>query len=196
MRSPSSWSTHGLPVPQRLRGWRDALHATVLEMDAVPLRRDGFFGRIERCALQGVRPHQAQGAPRRVPRSAAGTARGQHNADDLLSQPRLPWRATQAGPTLELRPGDAVLIDARLPDGCAFGAGLDDLSIGQPIAWVAQWVGAPRPCADQLADGLADGLTDGLARRGRRPGTVRRTAPPGFSQTAWHTNDFKETAWT
>ncbi|HVR54498.1 MAG TPA: helix-turn-helix domain-containing protein [Pseudorhodoferax sp.] len=182
MRSLSSWSTHGLPAPQQLRGWRDALHATVLEMDAVPLQRGGFFGSIERCPLQSIRPHQAQGAPQRVSRSAAEIARGQHNAYYLLSQPRLPWRATQAGRSLQLRPGDAVLIDSRLPYDFEFGAGLDDLSIELPIAWVAQWVAAPtrlvaRPLRGDAGWGMAlRGLKEALVPRALAGGSGAQDA--------------------
>lgn len=182
MRSLSSWSTHGLPAPQQLRGWRDALHATVLEMDAVPLQRGGFFGSIERCPLQHIRPHQALGAPQRVSRSAAEIARGQHNAYYLLSQPRLPWRATQAGRSLQLRPGDAVLIDSRLPYDFDFGAGLDDLSIELPIAWVAQWVAAPtrlvaRPLRGDAGWGMAlRGLKEALVPRALARGSAAQDA--------------------
>ncbi|CAN7553937.1 helix-turn-helix domain-containing protein [Pseudorhodoferax sp. LjRoot39] len=171
MRSLRSWSTHDLPAPLQLRGWREALHATVLEMDAVPLQREGFFGSIERCALRRILPHQALGAPQRVSRSAAEIARGQRNAYYLLSQPRLPWCATQTGRTSWLQPGDAVLIDSRQPYDFDFGAGLDDLSIELPIDWVEHWVAEP---ARLLARPLRGDAGWGLALRGIKEALVPR----------------------
>lgn len=174
MRNLCSWSSESLPEPQRLRGWRDALHATVLEMDAVPLQRDGFFGSIERCALQRILPHQARGTPQKIVRGAADIARSQHNAYYLLSQPRLPWRAAQAGRTALLQPGDAVLIDSREPYAFDFGAGLDDLSIELPIDWVAHWVADParligRPLRADAGWGLAlRGVKEALVPRALR----------------------------
>lgn len=160
MRSLSSWSSESLLEPMRLRGWRDALHAMVLEMDAVPLQREGFFGSIERCALRCILPHQALGAPQKGSRSAAEIARGQHNAYYLLSQPRLPWRAAQVGRTSLLQPGDSILIDSREPYEFDFGSGLDDLSIELPIDWVERWVAEPsqligRPLRGDTGFGLA-----------------------------------------
>jgi AraC-like DNA-binding protein len=176
MRSLNFWSTQGLPAPMQLRGWRDALHATVLEMDAVPLQRAGFFGSIERCTLRHILPHQARGAPQRVSRSAAEIARGQRNAYYLLSQPRLPWRATQGGLTSQLQPGDAVLIDSRQPYDFEFGAGLDDLSIELPIDWVEQWVAEP---ARLVARPLRGDAGWGLALRGLKEALVPRALAQG-----------------
>lgn len=160
MRSLFSWSSDSLPDATRLRGWRDALHATVLEMDAVPLQRQGFFGSIERCALARILPHQARGAPQKVSRSAAEIARGGHNAYYLLSQPQLPWSAAQAGRRSLLQPGDTVLIDSREPYDFDFGLGLDDLSIELPIDWVEHWIARPdqligRPLRGDAGWGLA-----------------------------------------
>lgn len=171
MTSLDAWSSDSLPEPLRLRGWREALHATVLEMDAVPLQRAGFFCSIERCALQRILPHQALGAPQRISRSAVEIARGQRNAYYLLSQPRLPWHAAQAGQAGPLRPGDAVLIDSREPYDFDFGAGLDDLSIELPIDWVEHWVADPSGLIGRPLRGDAGW---GLALRGVKEALVPR----------------------
>lgn len=171
MKSLYFWSSESLPEPMRLRGWREALHATVLEMDAVPLQRAGFFCSIERCALQRILPHQALGAPQRISRSAAEIARGRRNAYYLLSQPRLPWRAAQAGLTAQLQPGDTVLIDSREPYDFDFGVGLDDLSIELPIDWVEHWVADPSRLIGRPLQGHAGW---GLALRGVKEALVPR----------------------
>lgn len=171
MRSLSSWSSNELPESMRLRGWRDALHAEVLEMDAVPLQRDGFFGSIERCALRSILPHQARGAPQKVTRSHTEIARSSRNAYYLLSQPTLAWRVSHAGLTNMLQPGDSVLIDSREPYEFDFGQGLDDLSIELPIDWVEQWLPVPsrligRPLRGDAGFGLAlRGVKEALAPR-------------------------------
>lgn len=163
----------------RLRGWRDALHAEVLEMDAVPLQRDGFFGSIERCTLRSILPHQAQGAPQKVTRSHAEIARSSRNAYYLISQPTLAWRVSHAGMTSMLQPGDSVLVDSREPYEFDFGQGLDDLSIELPIDWVEQWLPEPsrligHPLRGDAGFGLAlRGVKEALAPRRLvdRPGT-------------------------
>ncbi|MBV7455123.1 helix-turn-helix domain-containing protein [Acidovorax sp. sif1233] len=172
MRSLSSWSSENLPESMRLRGWRDALHAEVLEMDALPLQRDGFFGSIERCTLHCILPHQARGAPQKVLRSAAEIARGPRNAYYLLSQPQLPWRAVHVGRTSILQPGDSILIDSREPYEFDFGVGLDDLSVELPIDWVERWLPEPsrligRPLRGDAGWGLAlRGIKEALVPRG------------------------------
>lgn len=176
MRSLSSWSSENLPEPLRLRGWRDELHATMLEMDAVPVRRDGFFSGLERCALQRIVPHWAWGAPQKVLRSAAEIARGGRNAFYLLSQPRLPWSAAQAGHSALLAPGDTVLIDSREPYAFDFGAGLDDLSIELPIEWVEQWVAKP---SELIGRPLRGDAGWGLALRGVKEALVPRALAGG-----------------
>lgn len=172
MRSLISWSSESLPEAMRLRGWRDAMHATVLEMDAVPLQREGFFAQIERCSLQRILPHQARGAPQKVVRSGADIARGQHNAYYLLSQPHLPWRASHAGRSAELQPGDAVLIDSREPYAFDFGTGLDDLSVELPIDWVEHWVAKP---SQLIGQPLRADAGWGLALRGVKEALTPRT---------------------
>lgn len=171
MRSLSSWSSKELPESMRLRGWRDALHAEVLEMDAVPLQRDGFFGSIERCALRSILPHQARGAPQKVARSRTEISRSSRNAYYLLSQPTLAWRVTHAGFTSLLQPGDSVLVDSREPYEFDFDQGLDDLSIELPIEWVERWLPEPsrligRPLRGDAGFGLAlRGLKEALVPR-------------------------------
>ncbi|MFT4265973.1 MAG: helix-turn-helix domain-containing protein [Xenophilus sp.] len=172
MRSVCSWSSDELPESMRLRGWRDALHQTVLEMDAVPLRRDGFFSSIERCSLGRILPHQARGAPQRVSRSPAEIARGRRNAYYLLSQPRMPWGAAQAGHASLLRPGDVVLIDSREPYAFDFRDGLDDLSVELPIDWVESWVAQP---ARLIGRPLRCDEGWGLALRGVKEALVPRS---------------------
>lgn len=177
-----SWSTDSLHEPLRLPGWRDALHDAVLEMDAVPLQREGFHARLERCALQRILPHQARGAPQTVVRSERDIAQGRHNAYYLLSQPRQPWRATQAGIASRLQPGDSILIDSRQPYVFDFGAGLDDLSIELPIDWVEHWV----PDASRLIGrALPCSAGYGLALRGIKEMLV----PRALAERASHAQD-------
>ncbi|MDM0065014.1 helix-turn-helix domain-containing protein [Variovorax sp. J31P207] len=178
MRSLISWSSESLPDAMRLRGWRDALHATMLEMDAVPLQRDGFFSSLERCTLHTVLPQQVHGAPQKISRCAADIARGHRNAYYLISQPRLPWRVMQAGAEQLVQPGDAVLIDSREPYQFDFSAGLECLSIEMPIEWVEHWVLAPGRLIGQPVRGDAGW---GRALRGTHealtPGAGAASAP-------------------
>lgn len=163
MKCLISWSSESLPDAMRLRGWRDALHDNMLEMDAVPLRRQGFFSSLKRCALLTVLPQQVCGAPQKVARCAADIARGRRNAYYLISQPRLHWRVVHAGAEQLVQPGDAVLIDSREPYQFDFGAGLEGLSIEMPIDWVEHWVPTPSRLIGQPLRGDAGW---GLALRG------------------------------
>ncbi len=179
MRPSQSWSTDNVSPQGRLRFWRDAVHASVVEMDLTPTDGSAFFSRIELCPLRRIVPHQVQGSPQRVRRDAAEIARGGKNAYYLISQPHRAWRIRHAGHDHHVQPGESVLVDSRIPYEFIFGAGLDDLSVEMPITWVGHWIADP----DQLVGRPLQAREGwGLALRGVKealiPGALAGLALP------------------
>ena len=175
------WTTDALPPDQRLRAWRDVIHASVVEMDCLPVTPVDFFSRIDLCPLGRLVPHQVQGSPQRIRRSNGEIARAQKNAYCLISQRRCPWSVAHAGPWHEVAPGESVLVDSRIPYDFDFSAGLDDLSIELPIDWLERWVPDP---ARILGRPLNADAGWGLALRGLKEALEPRAIPQIASQAA------------
>ena len=181
MTTVQRWTTDTLPPDQRLRGWRDAIHDSVVEMDCRPVKQADFFSHLELCPLDRLVPHQVHGSPQRIRRSTEEIARAEKNAYYLISQRRQPWSVAHAGPWREVAPGESVLVDTRIPYDFDFSAGLDDLSIELPIDWLERWVPDP---ARVLGRPLSAHAGWGLALRGLKEALEPQAIPQIASQAA------------
>ena len=183
MTTVQRWTTDTLPPDQRLRGWRDAVHASVVEMNCRPVQQADFFSHLALCPLDLLVPHQVQGSPQRVRRSTEEIACAEKNAHYLISQRRQPWSVAHAGPSREVAPGESVLVDSRIPYNFDFSAGLDDLSIELPIElpidWLERWVPDP---ARVLGRPLSAHAGWGLALRGLKEALEPHVIPQIVSQ--------------
>src|SRR5262245_38337139 len=113
MKSPRTiaaqfqFSTDRLLARERLPAWRDVLNRTIARLDVEPLDRGAFHCEATVCQLPTLGVLSATSSAVQVshtPHSIAG--------DDLLfvAAPSSTWSVAQLGRTLELHPGDGVLL--------------------------------------------------------------------------------------
>ncbi len=136
------WSTQQADPHERLDYWVGAICEAFIEMDCSSRQRHCFDGQLQHMPLQSLALNWVQASTQDVYRTPTSIAKSQAQPFYLITQMEQPWQLRQAGSLLQLRPGDAVLVDAAQTYEFHFGHSVSCLSVQMPRAWVGQWLDA------------------------------------------------------
>lgn len=134
------WTTAQARPIERLDYWVGAICEAFLEMDCSSRAADCFDGSLVHLPLDQLAVNRVNASTQDVYRTSASIARSQTLPFYLISQIEHPWHLKQGGHLLQLRPGDAVLVDAAQPYELHFPQSVGCLSVQMPRAWVGQWL--------------------------------------------------------
>lgn len=81
---------------------------------------DHFDGQLVHLPLQRLAVNRVQASAQDVYRTPAAIAKSKNQPVYLITQIEQPWLVKQGGRLLQLRPGDAVLVDAVQADELHF----------------------------------------------------------------------------
>lgn len=134
------WTTARARPRERLDYWVGAICEAFLEMDCSSTAADHFDGQLVHLPLQRLAVNRVQASTQDVYRTPAAIAKSQDQPFYLITQIEQPWLVKQGGRVLQLRPGDAVLVDAAQAYELHFPHSVTCLSVQMPRAWVGQWL--------------------------------------------------------
>lgn len=141
--SMRKWSTDAVPARRRLDYWVGAICEAFLEMDCSSREARDFDGTLTSVAAGPVSFNQVLATTQDVYRTPDAIARGRQHPFYLITQLHTPWHVRQGGHLVQLRPGDAVLVDSAQTYELHFPASVACLSIQMPRAWVGLWLAQP-----------------------------------------------------
>lgn len=136
------WTTAQARPVERLDYWVGAICEAFLEMDCQSRSADCFDGSLTHLALDRLAINRVQASTQDVYRTPASIARSQAFPFYLITQLDHPWHVKQGGQRLQLRPGDAVLVDSAQAYELHFPQGVACLSVQMPRAWLGEWLTA------------------------------------------------------
>jgi AraC-like DNA-binding protein len=134
------WSTDVVDPGRRLDYWVGAICEAFLEMDCSSREASAFGGRLTSLQGEEIVYNQVRASTQDVYRRPAAIARGKSHPFYLITQLQSPWHARQGGHLVQLRPGDAVLVDSARCYELHFPQSVACLSIQLPRAWVGRWL--------------------------------------------------------
>lgn len=134
------WSTEVVEPGRRLDYWVGAICEAFLEMDCSSREASVFDGTLTSLQGQEVTYNQVRASTQDVYRRPAAIARGRSHPFYLIAQLHAPWHVRQGGHLMQLRPGDAVLVDSAQCYELHFPQAVTCLSIQMPRAWVGRWL--------------------------------------------------------
>lgn len=137
---PREWTTSLVRPSERLDYWVGAICEAFLEMDCSSKAADYFDGKLIHLPLEQLVLNQVQASSQDVYRTPSAIARSRLLPFYLITQTEHVWHVVQDGTTRQLRPGDAVLIDAALPYELHFPHSVACLSVQMPRSWVSSWL--------------------------------------------------------
>lgn len=136
------WTTEQARPHERLDYWVGAICEAFLEMDCSSRVHHCFDGQLRHLPLERLAINWVHASTQDVYRSPGSIAKSCTQPFYLITQLEQPWQLKQAGRLLQLRPGDAVLVDAAQTYEFHFGQSVGCLSVQMPRAWVGQWLQA------------------------------------------------------
>ena len=134
------WTTAQARPRERLDYWVGAICEAFLEMDCNSTAADHFDGQLVHLPLQRLAVNRVKASTQDVYRTPAAIAKSKDQPFYLITQIEQPWLVKQGGRQLQLRPGDAVLVDAAQAYELHFPHSVTCLSVQMPRAWVGQWL--------------------------------------------------------
>ena len=134
------WSTDAVGSSERLDYWVGAICEAFLEMDCGSREHDVFSGGLTCVGAGDLHFNQVIASSQDVYRTPAAIARGRHHPFYLIAQLHTGWHVRQGGHFVQLRPGDAVLVDSAQRYELHFPQAVQCLSIQLPRAWVGRWL--------------------------------------------------------
>jgi AraC-like DNA-binding protein len=134
------WSTDAVDDGRRLDYWVGAICEAFLEMDCTSRQAASFHGTLTHLDGAQIAFNQVLASTQDVYRGPRAIARGRSHPFYLITHMRAPWHVRQGGHTLQLRPGDAVLVDSAQCYELHFPQLVACLSIEMPRAWVGRWL--------------------------------------------------------
>lgn len=126
--------------PRGLDYWVGAICEAFLEMDCSSTAADRFDGQLVHLPLQRLAVNRVRASTQDVYRTPAAIAKSKDQPFYLITQIEQPWLVKQGGHVLQLRPGDAVLVDAAQAYELHFPHSVTCLSVQMPRAWLSQWL--------------------------------------------------------
>lgn len=139
-----AWSTDAVVPAQRLDYWVGAICEAFLEMDCSSREAPSFGGSLQSLPVDTIAVNQVMASTQDVYRTRHSIARSNYNHFYLITQLYSGWHVRQGGHVAQLRPGDAVLVDAEQPYELHFPHGVACLSVQLPRTWVGQWLAQPQ----------------------------------------------------
>ncbi|MBX3652638.1 MAG: helix-turn-helix domain-containing protein [Ramlibacter sp.] len=134
------WSTDEVDPAQRLDYWVGAICEAFLEMDCSSREAASFDGALTSLALEAISFNRVVASTQDVYRTPGAIARGRQHPFYLITQLQTAWHVRQGGHLAQLRPGDAVAVDAAQAYELHFPESVACLSVQMPRAWVGQWL--------------------------------------------------------
>jgi AraC family transcriptional activator of tynA and feaB len=134
------WTTAAVEAPRRLDYWVGAICEAFLEMDCASREAGSFAGSLVSVPGQDIAFNQVVASTQDVYRTPRAIARGQAHPFYLIAQAQASWHVRQGARLLQLRPGDAVLVDSAQPYELHFPDSVGCLSIQVPRAWAGRWL--------------------------------------------------------
>ena len=134
------WSTDAAAPGRRLDYWVGAICEAFLEMDCSSREAWAFEGSLVSLPGRDVAYNQVRATTQDVYRTQAAIARSRSHPFYLITQSHTPWHVRQGGTLVQLRPGDAVLVDSAQRYELHFPQSVACLSIQMPRAWVGRWL--------------------------------------------------------
>jgi AraC family transcriptional activator of tynA and feaB len=181
------WTTAQARPVERLDYWVGAICEAFLEMDCSSRAADCFDGSLTHLPLDRLAVNRVLASTQDVYRTRASIARSQTFPFYLITQMDHPWHVKQGGQRLQLRPGDAVLVDSAQPYELHFPHAVGCLSVQMPRAWVGEWlmaVDVPTARPVYREQGWGPVLSALCLQLGRDPTLAAQVAP------AWMEDQF------
>lgn len=174
------WTTAQARPVERLDYWVGAICEAFLEMDCSSRAADCFDGSLMHLPLDRLAVNRVLASTQDVFRTSASIARSTSCPFYLITQLDHPWHVKQGSQRLQLRPGDAVLVDSAQPYELHFPHAVGCLSVQMPRAWLGEWltavdVAAARPVYREPGWGAV--LSALCLQLGRDPTLAAQMAP-------------------
>lgn len=179
-RGLREWTTAQARPVERLDYWVGAICEAFLEMDCSSRVADCFDGELTHLPLEHLAMNRVRASTQDVYRTPSGIARSRSQPFYLITQTEQPWHVKQGGHRLQLRPGDAVLVDAAQPYELHFPHSVTCLSVQMPRAWVSGWLRTVDNAAARVAhreQGWGHMLSALCLQLGRHPELALQMAP-------------------
>lgn len=174
------WSTAQARPRERLDYWVGAICEAFLEMDCSSAVADCFDGQLVHLPLQRLAINRVRASTQDVYRTPAAIAKSRDQPFYLITQIEQPWLVRQGGRLLQLRPGDAVLVDAAQTYELHFPHSATCLSVQMPRSWVGEWlqsVDATQARVAHREQGWGQMLSALCLQLGRQPELALQMAP-------------------
>jgi AraC family transcriptional regulator, positive regulator of tynA and feaB len=174
------WTTAQARPVERLDYWVGAICEAFLEMDCSSQAADCFDGELTHLPLAQLAVNRVRASTQDVYRTPSGIARSRSQPFYLITQTEQPWHVKQGGQRLQLRPGDAVLVDAAQPYELHFPHSVTCLSVQMPRTWVGGWLRTVDTSTARVAhreQGWGPMLSALCLQLGRQPELALQMAP-------------------
>jgi AraC family transcriptional regulator, positive regulator of tynA and feaB len=174
------WTTAQARPRERLDYWVGAICEAFLEMDCSSTVADRFDGQLVHLPLQRLAVNRVKASTQDVYRTTAAIAKSRDQPFYLITQVEQPWAVKQGGRLAQLRPGDAVLVDAAQAYELHFPHSVTCLSVQMPRAWVGQWLQTVEASHARIAhreQGWGAMLSALSLQLGRQPELALQMAP-------------------
>lgn len=145
------WTTDAVADEQRLDYWVGAICEAFLEMGCSSRAARRFDGELTSLPVADVVFNQVISSTQDVYRTPTAIARGGAHPYYLITQWRYPWQLRQGGRLLQLRPGDAALVDSAQSYELHFPEAVGCLSVQIPRFWAARWLAMPESTQARVA---------------------------------------------
>ncbi|QBK05151.1 helix-turn-helix domain-containing protein [Hylemonella gracilis] len=145
------WTTETVAEGQRLDYWVGAICEAFLEMGCSSRVARLFDGELTSVPLADVVFNQVISSTQDVYRTPAAIARGASHPYYLIAQWQHPWQVRQGGRLVQLRPGDAVLVDSAQRYELHFPEAVGCLSVQIPRVWAGRWLSQPEGVQPRIA---------------------------------------------
>ncbi|MDY0749030.1 helix-turn-helix domain-containing protein [Paucibacter sp. R3-3] len=136
------WSTADVDAVDSLDYYASAVGDALVPMSVGCGSRSNFHASMEMASLGPLELFRLFGSAHRVSRGETELARSERRLFHLVVNRLAPWRVVQQG-RIQLRPGDAILMDSNLPHELAVGT-YELINITMSASFVEQWVPDPR----------------------------------------------------
>lgn len=166
------WSTDAVVAAERLDYWVGAICEAFLEMDCGSREGAAFSGQLTSVGVGALHFNQVIASSQEVYRTPGAIARGQQHPFYLITQMSHGWHVRQGGHFVQLRPGDAVLVDSAQRYELHFPHDVACLSVQLPRSWVGQWlteVDIAQPRVVHRDQGWGQALSGLAVQLGRDP---------------------------
>lgn len=175
MTGPTTWSTDGRPMAERVAYWREITCQAFLSLDPVARDPARFFGQLRTRTAGPFKIATIRSAAQIVQRGPVEIRRTPGGHFYLIVQQSGTGAVFQQGRRADLAPGDAVLVDTRRPYTLAFERDFEQFSLTIPAQCVAARPRDDLPTGVRIASAgpLVAGYVDLFRALDRDPATAQ-----------------------